>query len=287
MTCCSARSRAAPDQIALVHDTRRLSYAQLGHAIDRLAHRLLDLGFRPLDRVVFQFPNSIEFVIAFFALLRIGVIPVLALPAHRRDEIAHIFAHTKATGLLRGRPLAWLRLSIAGRRNVRHGAVAAPACSCSASPVPIRFRLSDLLADDAGRNANAAALAAVAPSPDEIALMLLSGGTTGMPKVIPRTHNDYVYNCRQSGDDRRLQHRNRVPGLAADGAQLHARLSRRARRAGPRRHGRDRAGYNNRNRRALDRNRARIGHLRRRSADRQLAERQSPAASRFLHPCAS
>jgi len=42
----------APDKIALVHDARRLSYAQLGHAIDRLAHHLLDLGFRPLDRVV-------------------------------------------------------------------------------------------------------------------------------------------------------------------------------------------------------------------------------------------
>ena len=90
----------APDKIALVHDARRLSYAQLGHAIDLLAHHLLDLGFRPLDRVVFQLPNSIEFIIAFFALLRIGVIPVLALPAHRRDEIAHIFSRTKATGYI-------------------------------------------------------------------------------------------------------------------------------------------------------------------------------------------
>ena len=89
---------AAPDRIALVQGTRRLTYAQLANAIDRLAGRLIDLGFRPLDRVVFQLPNSIEFVIALFALMRIGVIPVLALPAHRREEISHIFTHTKATG---------------------------------------------------------------------------------------------------------------------------------------------------------------------------------------------
>ena len=67
-------------------------------------------------------------------------------------------------------------------------------------PGPNQIGLNDLLADDAGRRANAAALAAFAPPPDEIALMLLSGGTTGMPKLIPRTHNDYVYNCRQSGE---------------------------------------------------------------------------------------
>jgi 2,3-dihydroxybenzoate-AMP ligase len=190
---------AAPDKIALVLGTRRLSYAQLGHAIDRLAHRLLDLGFRPLDRVVFQLPNSIEFVIAFFALLRIGVIPVLALPAHRRDEIAHIFSHTKATGYVvadvwRGYDYRLLAAEMSGLApSLRRVLVLG-------EPGPNQICLNDLLADDAGRHANTAALAAVAPAPDEIALMLLSGGTTGMPKVIPRTHNDYVYNCRQSGE---------------------------------------------------------------------------------------
>ena len=47
-----------------------------------------------------------------------------------------------------------------------------------------------------GRDKNADVAAGFAPAPDEVALMLLSGGTTGMPKLIPRTHNDYVYNCR-------------------------------------------------------------------------------------------
>jgi 2,3-dihydroxybenzoate-AMP ligase len=187
---------AAPDRVALVYGTRRLSYGQLVGAIDRLAGRLILLGFKPLDRVVFQLPNSIDFVISFFALLRVGVIPVLALPAHRREEISHIFAHTKATGYFmpeqwRGFDYRALATEIAGMAPSLHSVLVL------GEPGPGQISLSDLLEHDG--EANAEALAAVAPSPDEVALMLLSGGTTGLPKLIPRTHNDYVYNVRQSG----------------------------------------------------------------------------------------
>jgi 2,3-dihydroxybenzoate-AMP ligase len=186
----------APDRIALVHGERRLSYADLRIAVDRLAGRLIALGFRPLDRVVFQLPNSIEFVITFFALLRIGVIPVLALPAHRREEISHIFEHTKAVGYFV--PDVW--------HGYDYRALAADIADVAPSlrrtlvlgePGPGQVSLSDLLAQDSGVPAEASAT--FAPAPDEVALMLLSGGTTGLPKLIPRTHNDYVYNCRQSG----------------------------------------------------------------------------------------
>jgi 2,3-dihydroxybenzoate-AMP ligase len=187
--------RAAPERIALVHGERRLSYAQLGAAIDRLAGRLVDVGFRPLDRIVFQLPNSIEFVITFFALLRIGVIPVLALPAHRREEISHFVAHSEAVGYIvpdrwRGYDYRPLAADIAARAPLLRVLVLG-------EPGPQQMSLSDLLAgngrDDTDR------IGAFSASPDEVALMLLSGGTTGLPKLIPRTHNDYVYNCRQSG----------------------------------------------------------------------------------------
>ena len=188
----------APDRIALVHGIRRLSYAQLAGAIDRLADRLVDLGFRPLDRVVFQLPNSIEFVIAFFALLRIGVIPVLALPAHRRQEILHIFTHTKPAGYVipdewRGYDYRLLAAEMSGLAPSLRSVLVL------GEPGPNQISLSDLLAHEGGRDKNADVAAGFAPAPDEVALMLLSGGTTGMPKLIPRTHNDYVYNCRQSG----------------------------------------------------------------------------------------
>ena len=189
---------AAPGRIALVHGTRRLTFAQLGSAIDRLAGRLINLGFRPLDRVVFQLPNSIEFVIAFFALLRIGVIPVLALPAHRREEISHIFARTKAAGYFvpdcwRGYDYRLLAAELSGLAPSLRSVLVL------GDPGPNQISLSNLLTHDAGRDESADVLADFVPAPDEVALMLLSGGTTGLPKLIPRTHNDYVYNCRQSG----------------------------------------------------------------------------------------
>src|ERR1022692_4277830 len=189
---------AAPDRIALVQGTRRLTYAQLASAIDRLAGRLIDLGFRPLDRVVFQLPNSIEFVIAFFALLRIGVIPVLALPAHRREEISHIFADANAVGYVV--PDCWRDYDYRLLATEMSGlAPSLRSVLVLGDPGPNQISLSELLANDGGRDNNADVLAGFAPAPDEVALMLLSGGTTGLPKLIPRTHNDYVYNCRQCG----------------------------------------------------------------------------------------
>lgn len=188
--------RAAPERTALVQGERRISYGQLGDAIDRLAGRLINLGFRPLDRVVFQLPNSIEFVIAFLALLRIGVIPVLALPAHRRDEISHFVAHAEAVGyfvpdLWRGYDYRRLAAEIsAAAPSLRHVLVLG-------EPAANQISLTDLMAD-VGRD-DPDRIGDFSPSPDEVALMLLSGGTTGLPKMIPRTHNDYVYNCRQCG----------------------------------------------------------------------------------------
>ena len=190
------QAEAAPDRTALVYSDRRLSYAQLVGAIDRLAGHLLDLGFKPQDRVVFQLPNSIDFVVTFFALLRVGVIPVLALPAHRREEISHIVEHTKAAGYFV--PEQW--------RGYNYRALATEIAASTPTlrpvlvlgePGPNQISLSDLLAQNGG--ANAETLAKFAPASDDVALMILSGGTTGLPKVIPRTHNDYVYNCRQSG----------------------------------------------------------------------------------------
>ena len=195
MLLCSAA--ATPDRVALIDDTRRVTYAELRLAVDRLAGRLIDLGFRSLDRVVFQLPNSIEFVIAFFALVKIGVIPVLALPAHRSEEISHIFAHTKAVGYVV--PDVW--------RGYDYRSLAADVSGLAPSlrsvlvlgePASGQISMSDLMALK-GERQDGGDPAGFLPVPDEVALMLLSGGTTGLPKLIPRTHNDYVYNCRQSG----------------------------------------------------------------------------------------
>ena len=188
---------------ALVFRDRRISYDELAAEVDRLAARLHETGLRPLDRVVVHLPNIPEFVTTFFALMTLGVIPVLALPAHRHTEIHHFIRHSGAVGyfvpaVVRDfdyRPLAE-SLRAEFEPQLRHVFVAG-------TPYPGQLPLSD---SSLARVTHGDTLK-FRPDPADIALMLLSGGTTGLPKLIPRTHNDYVCNCKLSG---------RVAGLDAD-----------------------------------------------------------------------
>lgn len=186
-----------PDKTALVHGERRMSYRELDESIAQLAVRFAESGLQPRDRVVLQLTNGIEFVIVFFALLRIGAIPVLALPAYRHREVSHFIAHSGAAAYI-----APERVRDFDYRTMASDIAAARLPTLQAvyilgKPLEGQRSLTALLAsphvaDAAGR------LRDFAPAADDVALMLMSGGTTGIPKLIPRTHNDYVYNCRQS-----------------------------------------------------------------------------------------
>ena len=185
-----------PDKIALVHNERRLAYRELCESIAHLAVRFAGSSLRPRDRVVLQLTNGIEFVIVFFALLRIGVIPVLALPAYRHREVSHFIAHSGAVAYIapeRARDFDYRVMA----SDIAAHLPTLDTVYILGEPLEGQRSLATLLssprvADSAGR------LRDFTPAPDDVALMLMSGGTTGIPKLIPRTHNDYVYNCRQS-----------------------------------------------------------------------------------------
>jgi 2,3-dihydroxybenzoate-AMP ligase len=182
------------DRPALIFENRKISYAELAREIDRLAARLREAGLTPLERVVLHLPNIPEFVTTFFALVTIGVVPVLALPAHRHSELRHFIGHSGAVAYfipatVRDFDYRALAQELQAEfAHLRHVFVAGP-------PYPGQMSLA------AGPRAGppAGAASALRPDPTEVALMLLSGGTTGLPKLIPRTHNDYVYNCLACG----------------------------------------------------------------------------------------
>ncbi|EPN58116.1 yersiniabactin synthetase, salicylate ligase component, partial [Pseudomonas syringae pv. actinidiae ICMP 19096] len=73
---------------ALVAGDVRLSYTQLDQRVDRLAGGLAALGITAGDRVMLQLPNGVGFVCALFAVMRIGAVPVLAMPTQRAEDIA-------------------------------------------------------------------------------------------------------------------------------------------------------------------------------------------------------
>jgi 2,3-dihydroxybenzoate-AMP ligase len=188
--------RRAPDKTAVVFGERRIRYDELVRDAGRLALSLLALGLKPRERVVMQLPNVPEFVVAYLALNRIGAIPVMALRAHRHAEVRHFIRASGATaylipdviGSFDYRPMA---AEMAGEFPfLRHVIVAG-------EPAPGQRALEPLIAGGAPEDAAAAArLQAVRPSPDDVSTMLLSGGTTSMSKLIPRTHNEYVLNAR-------------------------------------------------------------------------------------------
>src|ERR1700731_1970619 len=75
------------DRVAIIDREQSITYGELDRLSDNLAVNLLDLGLKTLDRVVVQLPNVAEFVVLYFALQKIGCIPIAALASHRYNEI--------------------------------------------------------------------------------------------------------------------------------------------------------------------------------------------------------
>ncbi|MDT5148017.1 MAG: mycobactin salicyl-AMP ligase [Mycobacterium sp.] len=173
-----------------------LTYAELDTEAHRAAAGLRALGIAPGDRVLLQLPNGCRFAVALFALLRAGAIPVMCLPGHRAAELAHFAAVSEAVGLVIA--------DTAGGFDYRAMALDLPALKhvvVDGAPGPFTS-WSELPEGDPPE---------VAPDTAAPALLLVSGGTTGVPKLIPRTHEDYVYNATASA---------RLCGLTADDVYL-------------------------------------------------------------------
>jgi len=186
-----------PAKTALVHGDRRISYGRLLADAEALATRLLEAGLVPLDRVVLQLPNIPEFVVTYFALVRIGCIPVMALRAHRHTEVGHFLRASAAVAYIIPDVINGFDYRVMAEQ-LHDDAPALRMVLVFGEPLPGQISLSEMLAQPAA-SAGLQAMAVTGPDPDEVATMLLSGGTTALSKLIPRTHNDYVANARLCG----------------------------------------------------------------------------------------
>ena len=181
------------DRPALIAGSERITYRELERRVERLARHFLELGLRPLDRVVVQLPNVPEFVSVYFALQRVGAIPVMALPPHRYREIKYYVELTEAVAyVIPDQAGDFDFVELARRitsecRSLRHVVVAGEA-------PPGMVSLATCLSTES--RVPASALGDVTIDSMDPAVLQLSGGTTGVPKLIPRLHNDYVYNSK-------------------------------------------------------------------------------------------
>ena len=191
---------AESDALAIIDGERRFTYRQFQQSVNNLAAALQAQGIQRGETALVQLGNVAEFYITFFALLQVGVAPVNALFSHQRSELNAYATQIEPTLLIADRAHGlfagddFLNTFRDQHPSVRvtllrgeglEAAIARPAENFIASPTPA----------------------------DEVAFFQLSGGSTGTPKLIPRTHNDYYYSIRRS---------NEICGITADTRYLNA-----------------------------------------------------------------
>ena len=183
-----------PNKVGLVDDVGRYIYAELREKVDRLAIGFMTLGIKRGDRVMVQLPNWHEFIFSFFALQKIGAVVVLLIPRHTQIEINYFARLTGAK--------AWILPTQYGKIDylpiVEDVLKATPTIELiltARDEWPGRPKSLDKLIDGVSLNAkNLQTLEKSRPDPMDVAQIMPTGGTTGMPKAAPRTHNDYLCN---------------------------------------------------------------------------------------------
>ncbi|GAA3524828.1 (2,3-dihydroxybenzoyl)adenylate synthase [Amycolatopsis ultiminotia] len=192
-------AEAYPGRTAVVGEHERWTFAGLDERAHRIAAGLAESGIRAGERVVVQLPNIPEFVSVVFGLWRAGALPVFALPAHRDSELRHFAGQSGAAAII----------TTGAHAGHDYAAVA----RAVAQDVPSVREV--FVVGTPGFADLAAAKPRDLPDPDPagVAFLQLSGGSTGLPKLIPRTHDDYLYSVRESA---------RICGLRPDSVHLAA-----------------------------------------------------------------
>ena len=183
-----------PDQEALVGSGQRYTYRELKRLTDHMAYNLLRQGFQKGDRVLLQLPNWSEFVISYYALQKAGLVVVLLTVNHTAREVSHLADLTKPKGWIvpdSYRKTHFLpQVEAVQDRNSGLDKIILVGQDRGGKYLSYRGLL------DAGVSEEeiATALAEARPNPMDVCQILPSGGTTGLPKGAPRTHNDYLCN---------------------------------------------------------------------------------------------
>jgi salicylate---[aryl-carrier protein] ligase len=176
------------DKTALVGSGVRMTFGELQRQSDNLASGLLAAGLHPGDTALFQMGTIPDTVVALFGCLKAGLIPVCTLPQHRGHEIRAISAITSprlhivqadypsSFDLVQFAREMRDEITTLSHTMVVHG---------DAAEGELDFaRLAETSRDPA--------IDAIRPGPDEVLMLQLSGGSTGLPKVIPRLHGEYM-----------------------------------------------------------------------------------------------
>lgn len=188
-----------PRNVALRGPGLRISYAELDSRSSRLGAALLNSGLRPLDRVIFQLADSAELIIGFLACLKAGLIPICTLAAHREIEIGYLAELAEARlHFIQGDNPKFDDAAFARKMQEKVpslGWILQARGEPGENILSLPALIDQITLEDAER-----VLETVDLDPFQAAVFQLSGGTTGVPKIIPRFHNEYLYNMRATAE---------------------------------------------------------------------------------------
>ena len=184
-----------PDRVALIASDRRITFRELDEWSDRTGAALLQCGLKPLDRVMFQIGNIPELIFCLYGCFKANLIPVCTLPTHREAEIAFLAKLTEARGYI-----IQSQFRTADLVTLAKGLM--PVCDSldrliviggdgGAGTMVFDDLIGAMTIEDARK-----LLDGIDIDPLEVCIFQISGGTTGVPKVIPRMNSEYVYNMR-------------------------------------------------------------------------------------------
>jgi non-ribosomal peptide synthetase component E (peptide arylation enzyme) len=185
-------ARAAPDVTYLAADDGSLTFSEIDALSESLAASLLEIGLQPGDRAIFQVGSVKEIVVALFGCFKASVIPVCTLPQYREIEIGQLteLSGAKAYFVQGDYSPAFDLAAFARRMMAEHQSLTTLIITRGRATAG-DYDLAELASRYSREDARARTSAAD-PLPGDVALFQLSGGSTGVPKIIPRMHAEYL-----------------------------------------------------------------------------------------------
>ncbi|MDX6692921.1 MAG: long-chain acyl-CoA synthetase [Blastocatellia bacterium] len=185
-----------PDSPATVFLGAQLTFGQIKEQSDKFAVALARLGIRQQDRVGIMLPNCPQYMIAAFAILRLGAIVVNVNPLYTAREVLVVASDSKMRAMLTLDALAPLTLGVLEQTTIEHVIITSAAeYSIAAQPAPAldgALRMTDLLA-----GIDEVVLPRVDINAEDVAVLQYTGGTTGVPKGAMLTHYNIFANVIQ------------------------------------------------------------------------------------------
>jgi long-chain acyl-CoA synthetase len=176
-----------PDEIAFSSGSQNLSYAELDMQSGRLAAGLRELGVKSGDRVMLFLPNSLEFVIAYYGILKTGGTITPANPLYKADDLKHQLNDSGAAAIVTNEN------AYATVREIRDETGLKAVILADAEGVRGTVSLGEIL----NRHSPAVPGLNIKPKEDT-AVIAYTGGTTGLPKGVLLTHYNLVANAIQN-----------------------------------------------------------------------------------------